>query len=173
MQRSTLPGVAGEGAPASGSDVVTSDGPDRTRAIGSAIGQAASAGTVLALVGELGAGKTQLAKGVAEGLGVSTVVNSPTFVLMNEHAGRLRLYHIDAYRLDDPEDAVAAGLIDERQADGVVVIEWADRIRDWLPTERLEVVITAPSADPDLRELRWTAIGDAHRRLADAALRDR
>jgi tRNA A37 threonylcarbamoyladenosine biosynthesis protein TsaE len=55
----------------------------------------------------------------------------------------------------------------------VVVIEWADRIRDWLPAELLEVVITAPSADPDLRELRWTAIGDAHRRLADAALRDR
>jgi tRNA threonylcarbamoyladenosine biosynthesis protein TsaE len=104
---------------------------------------------------------------------VSTVVNSPTFVLMNEHAGRLRLYHIDAYRLDDPEDAVAAGLIDERQADGVVVIEWADRIRDWLPAELLEIVITAPSADPDMRELRWTAIGDAHRRLADAALRDR
>jgi tRNA threonylcarbamoyladenosine biosynthesis protein TsaE len=150
-----------------------SDAVERTRSIGRGIGEAAAPGTVLALVGELGAGKTQLAKGVAEGLGVPSVVNSPTFVLMNEHAGRLRLYHIDAYRLDDPEDAVAAGLIDDRQADGVVVIEWADRIRDWLPTNRIEIEIRAPSADQDLRELRWTAIGDAHVGLAGVALRDR
>ena len=67
------------------------------------------------LVGPLGAGKTELAKGVAEGLGVTSVVNSPTFVLMNEHVGRLRLFHIDAYRLDDTEEAGAAGLFDERQ----------------------------------------------------------
>lgn len=147
-----------------------SDGPERTRAIGRAIGQAAHPGTVLALIGELGAGKTQLAKGVAEGLGVRSVVNSPTFVLMNEHAGRLRLYHVDAYRLEEPEDAVAAGLIDERQADGVVVIEWADRIAEWLPAERLDIAIDAPGVDPDARALRWIAMGDAHRRLAEAAL---
>ncbi|HJP72133.1 MAG TPA: tRNA (adenosine(37)-N6)-threonylcarbamoyltransferase complex ATPase subunit type 1 TsaE [Candidatus Limnocylindria bacterium] len=158
---------------ASTGDSLSSDSPERTRAIGRAIGEAAGPGTVLALVGELGAGKTQLAKGVAEGLGVRSVVNSPTFVLLNEHAGRLRLYHSDAYRLDDPEDAMAAGLIDERQADGVVVIEWADRIRDWLPAERLEIAISAPSAAADVRELRWTAVGDAHRHLADRVLRDR
>jgi tRNA threonylcarbamoyladenosine biosynthesis protein TsaE len=177
MQRSTLPAAAaraGRRTPrAADHGSLHSDGPERTRAIGRAIGEAAGPGTVLALSGELGAGKTQLAKGVAEGLGVTSVVNSPTFVLMNEHAGRMRLYHIDAYRLDDPEDAIAAGLIDERQADGVVVVEWADRIADWLPANRLEIEIGAPSADPDVRELRWTAIGDAHLALADAALRDR
>jgi tRNA threonylcarbamoyladenosine biosynthesis protein TsaE len=176
MERSTLPAAAGSsdrGIVASVRGSLRSDAAERTRGIGRRIGEAAAPGTVLALVGELGAGKTQLAKGVAEGLGVPSVVNSPTFVLMNEHVGRLRLYHIDAYRLDDPEDAVAAGLIDERQAGGVVVIEWADRIRDWLPLNRIEVEIRAPSADQDLRELQWTAIGDAHVRLARAALRDR
>ena len=173
MHRSTLPGTVGGHGQASTNDAVLSDGPERTRAIGRAIGEAAAPGTVVALIGDLGAGKTQLAKGVAEGLGVASVVNSPTFVLMNEHSGRLRMYHSDAYRLEDPEDAMAAGLIDERQADGVVVIEWADRIRDWLPADRLEIAMHAPSADADVRELRWTAVGDAHRRLADAALRDR
>lgn len=147
-----------------------SDSPGATRDIGRALGREAGPGTLIALVGELGAGKTQLAKGVAEGLDVPTVVNSPTFVLMNEHVGRLRLYHVDAYRLSEAEEAVDAGLIDERQADGVVVVEWADRLDGWLPRDRLEVVITADDADPSVRTLRWTARGDPHARLADAAL---
>jgi tRNA threonylcarbamoyladenosine biosynthesis protein TsaE len=150
-----------------------SDGPASTRSIGRALGQEARAGTLIALIGELGAGKTQLAKGLAEGLGVPTVVNSPTFVLMNEHLGRLRLYHVDAYRLTDPEEAVAAGLIDDRQSDGVVVVEWADRLDGLLPPERLDIAITADDADPSVRTLRWTAYGEAHDRLAAVALRDR
>ena len=104
---------------------------------------------MLALIGELGAGKTQLAKGVAEGLGVTSVVNSPTFVLMNEHVGRLRLFHVDAYRLGDPEEASAAGLLDERHADGVTVIEWADRLDGWLPAERLEIQLETPAGCAD------------------------
>jgi tRNA threonylcarbamoyladenosine biosynthesis protein TsaE len=147
-----------------------SDSPEATLAVGRAIGRDATPGTLIALVGELGAGKTQLAKGVAEGLGVKTVVNSPTFVLMNEHVGRLRLYHVDAYRLDDPEEAVDAGLIDERQADGVVVVEWADRLDGWLPADRLEIAIAGDEADSSVRTLRWMARGEAHARLADAAL---
>ncbi len=147
-----------------------SDSPGATRAIGRAIGRQAGPGTLVALVGELGAGKTQLAKGVAEGLEVPTVVNSPTFVLMNEHAGRLRLYHVDAYRLADPEEAADAGLIDDRQSDGVVVVEWADRLDGWLPADRLEIAIAGDDSDPSVRTLRWTARGDTHARLADAAL---
>ncbi len=125
---------------------------------------------MLALVGPLGAGKTQLAKGVAVGLDIGSVVNSPTFVLMNEHHGRLRMYHIDAYRLDDPEDAVAAGLIDDRQADGVTVIEWADRLAGWLPPERLEIHLESIPGAPERRRLRWTATGEEHVRLATEAL---
>ena len=145
-----------------------SDDPESTRAIGRALGRAAQPGSVLALSGELGAGKTQLAKGVAAGLGVEGVVNSPTFVLMNEHVGRLRLFHVDAYRLGDPEEAAAAGLLDDRGADGVVVIEWADRLEDWLPAERLDVHIDPVDDEPSSRRLSWTAHGPDHERLAAA-----
>ena len=76
---------------------------------------AVPAGKCLALVGPLGAGKTQLAKGVAEGLGVTSVVNSPTFIIMNEHAGRLPLFHVDAYRLTDGDEGRQAGVFDVRR----------------------------------------------------------
>jgi tRNA threonylcarbamoyladenosine biosynthesis protein TsaE len=156
--------VVGSSAIARGS-LVTID-PEETRAVGRALGAAAQVGTVLALRGELGAGKTQLAKGVAEGLGVRTTVNSPTFVLMNEHVGRLRLYHVDAYRLGDPEEAIAAGLLDDREIDGVSVIEWADRLDGWLPVHRLDISMSlGPGATE--RHLSWEAHGDAHRRLAE------
>ena len=145
---------------------LSSDGPEATRAIGRAIGGVAAAGTVVALIGELGAGKTQLAKGIAEGLGVRGVVNSPTFILMNEHVGRLRLYHVDAYRLADPEEAIAAGLLDDRQSDGVVVIEWADRLGAWLPPERLEIRLEIAPPGPTDRRLRWEAHGKDHEGLA-------
>ncbi len=162
MDRSTLSGLS--------HGTLRSDGPDRTRDIGRSLGRAAGAGVVLALVGELGAGKTQLTKGVADGLDVRSVVNSPTFVLMNEHAGRLRLFHIDAYRLDDPEEALTAGLLDDRQADGVVVVEWADRLDGWLPEERLEITLRTPLDKPDARILVWEAHGEAHARLAREAM---
>ena len=144
--------------------------PRETRAIGHALGSHAQAGALLALIGPLGAGKTELAKGVAEGLGVTSVVNSHTFVLMNEHVGRLRLYHIDAYRLDDPEEALAAGLFDDRQAAGVAVVEWADRLADRLPVERLELTLVPEPDGTDHRRISWRAIGAAHRRLAAEAL---
>jgi tRNA threonylcarbamoyladenosine biosynthesis protein TsaE len=149
--------------------MIESESPERTRAIGRAIGYAARPGTVLALVGELGAGKTLLTKGVADGLGVTSVVNSPTFVLMNEHPGRLRLYHIDAYRLEEPREAAEAGLLDERQADGVTVIEWADRLDGWLPADRLELDL-AFGDDPERRIITWRAHGPAHESLATEAL---
>lgn len=139
-----------------------------TQALGRALGEAAMPGTLLALAGSLGAGKTQLAKGVAAGLGVTGVVNSPTFVLMNEHAGRLRLFHADAYRLDDPEAALAAGLLDERQRLGVTVIEWADRLDGWLPHERLDITLETDSDDD--RRVSWRARGPAHAALAARAL---
>ena len=125
-------------------------------------------GALLALSGPLGAGKTQLAKGVGEGLGVTSVVNSPTFVLMNEHPGRLRLFHIDAYRLDDPEEAIAAGLIDDRQAAGMTVVEWADRLDGYLPDDRLEIELLPDDEASERRTLRWRAMGPNAARLAEA-----
>ncbi len=157
-------------APAS-AGALTSRAPDETRALGAALGRAAAPGTMFALIGPLGAGKTLLAKGVAEGLDIRSVVNSPTFVLMNEHQGRLRLFHIDAYRLGDPEEAVAAGLLDEREVDGVTVVEWADRLDGWLPAERLEIEIGIDAADEEeTRSIAWRAHGAAHRELAAGVL---
>jgi tRNA threonylcarbamoyladenosine biosynthesis protein TsaE len=149
---------------------LSSDAPAATRAIGRAIGAAAAPGTLVALIGPLGAGKTQLTKGLADGMGVTSMVNSPTFVLMNEHVGRLRLFHVDAYRLDDPEDLLAAGLLDDRAADGVTVVEWADRLAGWLPDERLEIELEPDPTGDDARRIRWRATGEEHRRLAAAAL---
>ena len=144
---------------------MTSTSPEQTRSIGRALGAAAGPGTLVALIGQLGAGKTVLAKGIADGLGVTSVVNSPTFVLMNEHRGRLPFYHVDAYRLDDPEEAFAAGLLDERQAGAVTVVEWADRLGDWLPEERLEVELSFEGGG-DRRRLRWQAFGSTHALVA-------
>jgi len=150
------------------SGTVATGAPEQTRAIGRALGTVAEPGSMICLVGPLGAGKTELAKGVAEGLGIRTIVNSPTFVLMNEHAGRLRLFHIDAYRLDDPDEARAAGLFDERQADGVSVVEWADKLDGWLPDDRLEITLIPGLDGGDDRTIRWRARGPSHARLAAA-----
>jgi tRNA threonylcarbamoyladenosine biosynthesis protein TsaE len=149
--------------------VLQTDGASETRALGRRLGRLATPGTVLALRGPLGAGKTQLAKGVADGLDVRSVVNSPTFILMNEHEGRLRLFHIDAYRLDDPEEALAAGLLDERQAAGVTVVEWADRLEGWLPEERLDIALAPVAGEERRRRLELAPHGAAHAALLAGA----
>ncbi len=159
-------GAAAQGSGSVGTCVTVSA--EETRALGHALGAAARPGTLVALAGPLGAGKTVLAKGIASGLGVRSVVNSPTFVLMNEHTGRLRLFHVDAYRLDDPEEALAAGLLDEREADGVTVIEWADRLDGWLPAERLDLALDPDPNGGDRRTIHWSARGVLHERLARA-----
>jgi len=90
----------------------------------------AQRGCVIALSGDLGAGKTQLVKGLARGLGIAACVHSPTFTLVNEYdGGRLRLFHLDLYRLETPEQITAAGLEEFLQPDGVTVIEWAEKLK--------------------------------------------
>ena len=93
------------------------------------MGRAAQRGRVIALSGELGAGKTQLVKGIARGLDIAACVHSPTFTLVNEYGGgRLRLFHLDLYRLETPEQIAAAGLEELLRSDGVTVIEWAEKM---------------------------------------------
>ncbi len=114
---------------------------DATRELAAALAAAAQSGDLVCLIGELGAGKTQFAKGFARGLGVVGTVNSPSFILMAEHDGRLPLFHLDLYRLSDAAEAVAGGLLDERQSAGVTLVEWAERLGEVLPVSRLDVVI--------------------------------
>lgn len=138
-----------------------------TRALGTRLGARAAAGDVIALVGPLGAGKTELARGIARGLAVEGPVSSPSFVLVAEHAGRLPLFHVDCYRLAGAEDALAAGILDDRAAEGVTVIEWADRLGDALPPGRLEIAIDGAGRSP--RTLLLRATDARHALLLEAA----
>jgi tRNA threonylcarbamoyladenosine biosynthesis protein TsaE len=147
--------------------VLVSDDAAATRALGGRLAGVARAGDLVCLLGDLGAGKTQLAKGFAAGLGVTDVVASPTFVLMAEYDGRLPLFHLDLYRLDDAADALAGGLLDDRQITGVVLVEWAERLGAALPAARLDVVITGTADEPRSIALRT---GDAaYHRYLEAA----
>jgi tRNA threonylcarbamoyladenosine biosynthesis protein TsaE len=120
--------------------------PEETIAAGRALAERLGAGDVVALIGPLGAGKTQFVKGVCAGLGVARAdrVNSPTFVLVNEYAGRLPVFHLDAYRLSGVGELGEIGFEEMLEAGGVVLVEWADRIAAAIPpaaiTVRFEIV---------------------------------
>jgi tRNA threonylcarbamoyladenosine biosynthesis protein TsaE len=121
--------------------VVETADPAETRALAAGLAAVARPGDLVALYGDLGAGKTEFAKGFAVGLGVSETVSSPSFVLMAEHPGRIPLFHLDLYRLGGPGDALADGLRDEREENGVTLVEWAERLGAALPAARLDVCI--------------------------------
>ena len=103
--------------------------PAETEALGEKFGRAVQSGFVFALSGDLGAGKTQFVKGLARGLGTSVRVHSPTFTLVNEYGGgRLKLFHLDLYRLETSAQILSAGIEDFLSPAGVAVIEWAERL---------------------------------------------
>src|SRR5260221_9727960 len=103
--------------------LIETDGRAATAALGERLAEVALPGDLICLWGDLGAGKTVLAKGVGAGLGTTTVVASPSFILMAEHAGRMPLFHLDLYRLGGAEDALDGGLPHERQAAGLTLME--------------------------------------------------
>jgi tRNA threonylcarbamoyladenosine biosynthesis protein TsaE len=110
---------------------IISHSPDETEALGETWGREAQRGLVIALSGDLGAGKTQLVRGMARGIGYQGRVHSPTFALVNIYeGGRLPLFHLDLYRLDSAEAVHRAGMDEYLQPDGVAVIEWAERLLD-------------------------------------------
>lgn len=136
-----------------------------TEAIGRRLGALLFPGAVVALNGQLGAGKTHLTRAVAEGLGVRNpaVVNSPTFVLIQEYPGPVPVYHFDAYRLSGPREFAELGADEYLTGDGVCVIEWAEKVADALPADHLRIDIT--SLDESRRRLTLTATGDRHNRI--------
>lgn len=139
---------------------IISRSPDRTVALGGAIGAAAVEGTVLCLFGDLGSGKTKLTQGIAAGLSVpeTYVVTSPTFTYVNEYPGRLPLYHIDLYRISSPEELFDLGWEEYVWGEGVAAVEWAERAGGLLPEKRIDIVITITGADE--RRFDITFIGD-------------
>jgi len=147
-----------------------SHSPAETEALGESWGGTIEMGLVLALCGDLGAGKTQLVKGLARGLGSTARVHSPTFALVNIYSGgRLLLFHLDLYRLETPDQIASAGLDEYLEPEGVTVIEWADKIPSLQSTLRgprstvqsticLEPGATATRHPSTLTRLRWVNI---------------
>lgn len=117
-----------------------------TREVGHQIARHLAAGDIVAMIGGLGAGKTRLVKAIAEASGVAEDdVNSPTFTLIQEYAGRVPLRHCDTYRLRDPEEFADLGLDELFARDGIALVEWSDRVEEYLPRDRLEIRFTIDS----------------------------
>ncbi len=123
--------------------------PEETRQLAASLAASLIPGTVLALHGDLGAGKTCFIQGLAEGLGVEGPVTSPTFTLVHEYAGRLPLYHADLYRIADAREALRAGLEDYLHGGGVCAVEWAERAPGLLPAHTVHVRLRAGAKEQE------------------------
>ena len=127
---------------------VLSATPEDTEAAGARLATLLVAGDVVALTGELGAGKTRFTQGLARGLGVTGRVVSPTFVLVNEYRGRLPVHHVDAYRTESLTELLDLGLEEMFSGDGVTVVEWADKLTPLLPPHAVHVHIEGVGDEP-------------------------
>ena len=132
--------------------VLTADEKE-TELFGQKLGERLKGGEVIALDGDLGAGKTVFTKGIARGLGIRTQILSPTFNIVREYAGRLKLYHFDFYRLCEAEELREIGFVEYLQPDAVVVVEWAELFPEVLPQRTLSVRINYQKENEMGREL--------------------
>ena len=129
-------------------ETVVSRSPEETRAIGARLGARLGSGAVVGCIGELGAGKTCFLQGLAAGLGVTSEVTSPTFVLVNCYRGRLPVYHLDAYRTESLSEVLDLGVEEMFHGDGVTMIEWADKLLPLLPADAVIVRISGLGDEP-------------------------
>jgi len=146
-------------------NVITSS-PEKTWQIGQLLGELLDAGDTVCLYGDLGAGKTNFTYGIAQGLDVQEqYITSPTFTFVNEYQGRVPLYHIDLYRLKDPDELENIGFGEYIESDGVTVIEWAERAEDELPVEGLSVYLAY--VDEHSREIAFIGEGERYEKLVE------
>lgn len=116
---------------------------EETLNIGEQIGKLCSSGDIICVIGDLGVGKTHISKGIAKGLGVNEHITSPTFTIVNEYDnGRLKLYHFDVYRVNDPDEIYELGFDEYIFDNAVSIIEWADYIESLIPKEHLRIVLS-------------------------------
>ncbi len=146
---------------------VTTNAPEETERLGELLGSLAKPGDYVSLIGDLGAGKTCFARGVARGVGVDpgVPITSPTFTLLNIHQGRIPLYHFDLYRLAGDGDVDELGFGEYFSGDGLSLVEWAERLAAELPDERLEVLFS--HLDDSIRRLEFRAVGARYDRLLE------
>lgn len=141
--------------------------PEQTIALGRQLGELLNPGSVICVYGNLGAGKTYFAKGLAQGLGVAEHVTSPTFTIINEYEGLIPFYHVDAYRLTDEEEAYELGLEEYLFGRGVTLIEWPDRVKSLLPDAYLQVFISLTEEGDEFRVLDFRAKGQGYEKLVE------
>ncbi len=152
--------------------LLSSENPEYTFQFGKNLGMHLVPGDVVALVGELGAGKTTLTQGIVRGLGVGEehYIGSPTFTLINEYTGRMPVYHLDFYRIETPQELVNLGLEEYLYGEGVAVIEWADKIKTLLPEEHM--MITLQYVDSSVRTLEVVVNGKRYAELIETVVRE-
>lgn len=147
---------------------VITNSPEETKELGKKIGKYLGSGDVVSLVGDLGAGKTHLVKGIALGLGVKDEVNSPSYTLIHEYGGRVPLYHFDVYRLEELWQMEDLGYEEYFFGDGVCVIEWGDKISELLPSSYLRISIARPKTESSgKRVIILSGIGKRYKEIVE------
>jgi tRNA threonylcarbamoyladenosine biosynthesis protein TsaE len=137
---------------------LTAGAPEDTMAVGEAVASLLRDGDAIALTGELGAGKTTFVRGAARALGFGGAVASPTFTLVREYRGRVRIYHVDVYRLERMQDVLDLGLDEMVAEGGLLLVEWGDAVEGLLPDDHLLVEITLVGGE-DARRIVFTGTG--------------
>ena len=143
--------------------IFKTESPEETQALGEKLGKTLKRGDVIALVGDLGTGKTCLTQGIARGVGIASgeIVNSPSYILINEYNGAMPIYHIDLYRLENSEEIAELGLSEYMEGDGICIIEWAERIAETLPDTCIEIHITLADANASHGDAACAPISDS------------
>jgi len=149
---------------------LTTISPEETEAAGARLGATLKSGDVVALTGELGAGKTVFVQGLARALGVGTAATSPTFVLVNEYRGRVPVHHVDAYRTTSLAELMDLGIEEMMDGDGITVIEWAERVEPLLPARAVRVRIAGVGDEPTHDRRRAAHAGVSRARLCVLAI---
>jgi tRNA threonylcarbamoyladenosine biosynthesis protein TsaE len=147
------------------------DSVEKTMEIGRKIGELARSGDVICLIGDLGTGKTHITKGIAEGLGIKEYITSPTFTIVNEYFGRLKLNHFDVYRVNDPDEIYDIGFDEYIFSESLSIIEWANYIEELIPKEHIRIIIDKlPKLGENYRKISIEGYGSRYNYLKEIML---
>ena len=142
---------------------LTAESVEETIIIGEKLGSLVNSGDIVCLTGDLGTGKTHFVKGFAKGLNIEEYITSPTFTIVNEYQGRLKLYHFDVYRVDDPDEIYAIGFDEYIFSSAVSIIEWSNLIQELIPEESIRInIVKVPEKGDNYREIEISYKGERY-----------